>query len=93
MNLSSLLADIDYVLLWAILAACLVIIELLAVHGFFLSFALACGIMAVLIVSGLLEAEFLWQVLYVFILGTVFLPVVRRLIKSLFDKTPDINRY
>ncbi len=93
MNMSSILAEGNYVWLWAIMAAILIVIELLAVHGFFLSFSLACGIMALLLYTGFLDAEFLWQVLTVFILGTIFLPLTRRLIKSFFDQTPDINRY
>lgn len=93
MNMSSILAESNYVWLWAIIAALLIVVELLAVHGFFLSFSLACGVIALLLYTGVLDAEFLWQIFLVFVLGTVFLPVVRRLIKTMFDKTPDINRY
>lgn len=91
--MSSIIAESNYVWLWATIATLLMVDELLAVHGFFLSFSLACGVIALLLYTGVLDTEFLWQIFFVFVLGTVFFLVVRRSIKSMFDQTQDINRY
>ena len=80
-------------IVWAGVGVALLIVEILMVGGFFLSFAAAAFVVALASWLHVLNAAPLWQLVLFAALGVALTPLSRRLIVRYFDRTPDINQY
>ncbi|MBM4227324.1 MAG: hypothetical protein FJ164_06220 [Gammaproteobacteria bacterium] len=91
-ELQELLAN-NHALAWAVLGVLLLIAEVMAVGGFFLSFSAAAFLVAGAAGLSLLPEDSLWQAVIFAALGVSLILPLRRLIRRYLDQTPDINRY
>ena len=91
-ELQELLAN-NHALAWAVLGVLLLIAEVIAAGGFFLSFSAAAFLVAGAARLSLLPQDSLWQAVIFAGLGVSLILPLRRLIRRHLDKTPDINRY
>ncbi len=91
-ELQELLAN-NHALAWAVLGVLLLIAEVMATGGFFLSFSAAAFLVAGAARLSLLPHDGLWQAVIFAALGVSLILPLRRLIRRHLDKTPDINRY
>lgn len=78
---------------WALVGVALLILEVLLIGGFYLSFSAAAFILALLIGLGLAPESLLWKGLIFAVLGVALVPLLKRLLRKHLDRTPDINRY
>lgn len=78
--------------LWALAAAVLVVVEVMAPGAFFLSFALAALVVAGLAAAGLAPGA-LPTLLVFAVLGVALIPPCRWALRRWTGRTPDINRY
>ena len=78
---------------WVAVGLLLVMVEILLMPGFFLSYALAAFVMAVL--SALLDhsASLLTESMVFLLMGTLLLLPARWLVKRNNAQVPDINQY
>lgn len=83
----------DSAIFWALVGVALLILEVLLIGGFYLSFSAAAFILALLIALGLAPESLLWKGLIFTVSGVALVPVFRLLLRKHLDKTPDINRY
>lgn len=91
-ELQELLAN-NHALAWAVLGVLLLIAEVIAAGGFFLSFSVAAFLVAGAAGLSLAPADPLWQSVIFAALGVSLILPLRRMIRRHLDKTPDINRY
>jgi membrane protein implicated in regulation of membrane protease activity len=83
----------DPAILWASVGMLLLIVEVLATQGFFISFAVAAFLVALLTWAGLAPEALMLNIVIFAGLGVVLIPVSRRLLRKLSNRTPDINKY
>ena len=87
------LFEIYHTACWITAGLVLVIVEMLLLPGFFLSFALAAFMMAASAWLALLNVSAMVELLIFMVIGTgLFLPT-RWLLKKQAQATPDINQY
>jgi membrane protein implicated in regulation of membrane protease activity len=78
---------------WALVGIALLIMEVLLIGGFYLSFSAAAFILSLLIGIGLAPESLLWKGVIFTVLGVALVPLFKLLLRKHLDKTPDINRY
>lgn len=87
------LSSVDPAWGWAAAGLVLLIIEVMSVTGFFVSFALAAFVLAVLGWTGIGPSSALGQGVLFASLGVAAVLPIRRLLRRTLDRTPDINQY
>ena len=78
---------------WMTAGLVLVIVEMLLLPGFFLSFALAAFVMAPSAWFALLNVSAMVELLIFMVIGTALFLPTRWLLKKQAQATPDINQY
>lgn len=93
MDLPSLL-DLHIATPWVFAGAMLLIVEILASFGLFLSFSAAAFLVAAVLFFGWGAALSDWQIIALFAaLGAILIYPVRYVLRRRIDRTPDINQY
>ncbi len=80
-------------LAWAVVAAVMLIAEVLISGGFFVSFAAAGLLIAGSALIGILPQSLIVQTAIFFALGVGLIPVCRMVLRRYGGKAPDINTY
>ncbi len=83
----------DSAIFWACVGVMLLIVEVLLIGGFYLSFAASALIVAGLVAIGVAPDGILWKGVIFAALGVILAPIFRTLLRKHLDRTPDINRY
>lgn len=83
----------DSAIFWALIGVTLLILEVLLIGGFYLSFSAAAFLLSLLIAIGLSPDSLMWKGLIFAVLGVALVPLFKLLLRKHLDKTPDINRY
>lgn len=78
---------------WVTIGVILLIVEVLMVSGFFVSFAVSAFVVATGVWLNLLPPTPLWTTFLFVTLGVIFIPIFRKMLRRYADRTPDINRY
>ncbi len=78
---------------WATLGVVLLIVEILSVTGFFVSFAAAAFLVALALLMSIAPGTLLLQALLFCVLGVALILPFRWLLRRYADRTPDINQY
>ncbi len=83
----------DSAVFWAGVGILLLVAEVIFFGGFYLSFAAAAFIMAILVWLDFLPESALWKCAIFAGLGVALVPPLKIWLRQVMDKTPDINRY
>ncbi|MSO77710.1 MAG: hypothetical protein EXQ87_12515 [Alphaproteobacteria bacterium] len=83
----------DPAIIWAGIGVALLIVEVLAAGGFFVSFAVAAFLVSAASWAGIMPRPLLWNMVIVAAMGIVLTPILRALLRKYSNRTPDINQY
>jgi membrane protein implicated in regulation of membrane protease activity len=83
----------DSAVFWVLIGVALLILEVLLIGGFYLSFSAAALFLALLTGLGFAPESLLWKGVIFAVLGVALVPLFKLLLRKHLDKTPDINRY
>lgn len=95
MSVVSSVLEIEIGALWAIMAVLFLIIELLFISGFFLSFSASAGIVAlkIYILESSDKTSDIWNIFLFAVIGVALIPPFRIVLRKFFDGTKDINNF